>query len=228
MSRRSRIHGGMCYRFSTLHFLPPLWYCRTQPNTQHPRDPTNLHHRLAQPCRYCRRRRQVRPVEKRRGQLHGPVPISQRKIPELHGQPHQAVLPLLWLRRARHLDRFPDRILRHGLRGCRQGPGPERGHGGPRCGRQDSSAAARPEPGPGHGPVRRHDPGLRLLPRPVARRHQRHRLFKEPRPDRRSRGPLRHGLRARRLGQPAHGISRLRRAGAGRIWPGSTAANQNT
>ena len=46
------------------------------------------------------------------------------------------------------------------------------------------------------GAVRRDDAGLRFLPRPVARRDRRHRLSEEPRPDRRNRRPLRHGLRA--------------------------------
>jgi hypothetical protein len=47
-----------------------------------------------------------------RRQLRRLLPLPQRKIAVLHGQPDQAVLPLLRLRRPRHGDQ-----LRHGIPG---------------------------------------------------------------------------------------------------------------
>ena len=55
----------------------------------------------------------------------GLVPLSWRKIAEFLGQPEQAVLLLLRLRRQRRCDRIPDRAhLGHGICRCGQGPGP--------------------------------------------------------------------------------------------------------
>ncbi|MDZ7811021.1 MAG: CHC2 zinc finger domain-containing protein [Arhodomonas sp.] len=45
----------------------------------------------------------------------GALSFSHREDPVVHRQPHQAVLPLLRLRRARHRHSLPHGIRRHGI-----------------------------------------------------------------------------------------------------------------
>ena len=58
----------------------------------------------------------------------GLLPVPRREVALVHGQPGEAVLSLLRLRRARHRDRFPDGVRRHGLR--RRGQGARRNASG--------------------------------------------------------------------------------------------------
>ena len=68
-------------------------------------------------------------------------PFHNEKIAVVHGQPDQAVLSLLRLRRARHRDRFPDGVLRPRLPRRGQGPRAARRHGS--AARRRRAAAAR-------------------------------------------------------------------------------------
>ena len=65
-------------------------------------------------------------------------PFHSEKTPVVHGQPDQAVLPLLRLRRARHRDRLPDGIRRQGV---------SRGGRGTRARRRARGARASSAPG---------------------------------------------------------------------------------
>ena len=123
-------------------------------------------------------------------------PFHSEKTPVVHGQPDQAVLPLLRLRRARHGDRLPDGVRRQGVS--------RRGRGA-RARRRPRGAAHRAPRRRASGARRRRTSPTSLL---AAAKFYRAQLkdapraidyLKEPRPHRRDRRALRHRLRAGRL-----------------------------
>ena len=77
----------------------------------------------------------------------GLLPLPQREDAFVHGQPGQAVLPLLRLRRARQRHRLPHGVRRPGLRRCGEGPGGLGRHAGarvaPRSARQEAARKER-------------------------------------------------------------------------------------
>ncbi len=87
---------------------------RKQPN----HDPQRLHPDAFDPRRYRRGRGPVRPAEEGRRQLRRLLPVPQRKDAVVFGQPHQAVLSLLRLRRAWHRHRVPDGACRQDVSRC--------------------------------------------------------------------------------------------------------------
>ena len=84
---------------------------------------------------------------KRRQEVRRRCPFHDEKSPVVHGQPDQAVLSLLRLRRARHLDQFRDGVRRRGIPRRGERTGQERGHGGAR-GRRSEHAPPTERAGP--------------------------------------------------------------------------------
>ena len=89
--------------------------------------------------RHRRCRRPARAAEEGRGQLLGLLPVPQRKNALVHGEPDEAVLSLLRLRRPRHGHRLPD-----GVRRARRFPTPSK----------SSRATRRPEGARSRAPER--------------------------------------------------------------------------
>ena len=73
-------------------------------------DSKRFHPDAALPGRHRRGHRPLRPAQEGRRQLRGLLPVPQREDAVVHGEPDQAVLSLLRLRRARHRDRLPDGV----------------------------------------------------------------------------------------------------------------------
>lgn len=67
-----------------------------------------VHRRPARPRRHRRGDRAARAPAQGRARLAGALSVPRRALAQLHGEPGQAVLPLLRLRRARQRDPLPD------------------------------------------------------------------------------------------------------------------------
>ena len=148
-----------------------------------------------------------------------PVPFGE--IALLLGQPHQTVLPLLWLRQERRRAALFDGPRRHDLHRGGARPGPAVRHADPRrrCLAPGPRPRRRAKAKTGH-PDRRAGAGLHRLQKTPARLAPRYRLFQGPRPVGRNRQAIRPGLCAGRLAQPGGGVPALRRPTAGRERPG--------
>ncbi len=179
-------------------------------------DPKRFHPNAARPCRHRRGHRPPRPAEEGRRQLRRLLPVPQREITVVHGQPDQAVLPLLRLRRPRHRDRLPHGIRREVVPRRRRGPRPRGRAGRPAPGAPRGGAAARGDAGSRRAAADRRP----VLPRAAQGRAAGDRIPEGPRADRRHRRPLRHRLRAGRLAAAGRRVSPLRGAGAGNRRPG--------
>ncbi len=183
-----------------------------------------LHSGPLEPRRYRRRGRTLRAVEARGRQLRRVLPVSQREDAVVHRQPDQAVLPLLRLRRARHCDRFHDRV--RGRRLHRRG---QRS----RAKRRHADAGIRPgtparQDRGGRRSLRGVAEGRAVLPPAVEKRAARDRISEAARIVGRSREGFRHRLRAGWLAKPAGGVSRLQFQGAGGRRAGDTGRRRQT
>ena len=79
------------------------------------RIPQSLHRRARRARRHRRDHRRARAAEKSRPRIQGLLPVPQRENRLLLGQPRQAVLSLLRLRRARHGARLSDAVREAGV-----------------------------------------------------------------------------------------------------------------
>ena len=162
-----------------------------------PMIPNDFIQTLLGPRRHRRRRRPLRPAEEGRRQLRRLLPVPQREDAVVHGEPDQAVLSLLRLRRARHGDRLPDGVRRASRfprrsRSSRATPGS-------RCRAIERAGDKRAARGRRRPARRCCSTAAQVLPRAAEGRAARDRLPQGARPDRRDRRALRHRLRAGRL-----------------------------
>ena len=149
-------------------------------------------------------------------ELSRPVPVPWRKIAVVHRQSDQAVLSLLWLRRARQRDRLPDGAARIRLRRGDQRTGAAGRHAGsgePRsgCRRQRQGRRA----------IGTDESRARIFTAPSSRTVAAAiEYLKRSRPHRPDRRALRHRIRAGCLAAVACCIRALRRRRARRSGSG--------
>ena len=133
-----------------LHGLPDVVVRRDQrwqlapASSAQVHDSERFHTDAAVPGRHRRRHRPLRPAQEGRRQLQRLLPVPQREDAVVHGEPVEAVLPLLRLRRARHGDRLPDGVRRQGVSRCGRGARARRRPRGAarRASRRDRAARA--------------------------------------------------------------------------------------
>ena len=78
---------------------------------------TAVHRRNRRALRYRRHHRRAGTAQEVRARIQGLLPLSQREIPVVLGQPREAVLSLLRLRRARHGGRLSHAVREAGISG---------------------------------------------------------------------------------------------------------------
>ena len=166
--------------------------------------PSDFIQTLLSPGRHRRGDRPLGAAQEGGRQLRGLLPVPQREDALVHGQPHQAVLSLLRLRRARHGHRLPDGARRQVLPRSGRGAGPRRRARGAACRARPATRERREE---AQDLCEILLGAARFYRGAAEGRAGGHRRISSARADGRDRGPFRHRLRARRVAGSCRRVS---------------------